>query len=97
MPRRWSAEDPPRWALENGVRLSQVVLPGGPIWEVDVNFGPVESITVQTELGQMGRVPWARVLLRNRRVVLVNLAEVESVTFAEPFPADEIEPEEVAE
>lgn len=94
---RWTPHETPRWRLEEGVRLSQVVLPGGRIWEVDVNFGPVESITVQMENGQMAPVPFARVLLRDRRVELVNLATVESVIFAEPFPADESESEEVPE
>lgn len=88
-PRRWVPPEPPKWTLEDGVRLSAIYLPdGGGYSQLVVGSHGFSSITVQHEAGQMAPVPWARVLFFDGRVILVNLASVESVAFSEPFPAD---------
>jgi len=53
-----------------------------------------ESIVVETVYGQMARVPWAKVTLKNGTIRMINLALVEEVIMKEK-PENKKEGEEL--
>lgn len=64
--------------LKEGVALKEVTIKT----LSDLPYG-AKSILVSEQCGQMGMVPWARVETNQGLIVLVNLANVESVVLAE--------------
>ena len=77
--------------LREGGELLSVALPtdedGGSVFykvsnnENETLFYSAKSITVTMESGQMGMVPWAKVIKHDGEVALVNLAQCEEVIF----------------
>lgn len=70
--------------LQEGLQLKAIsYVPdpeeGSGIWEVGEAVHQCSSITVTMEAGQMGWIPWAKVVTNEGRTFLVNLANVESV------------------
>lgn len=68
--------------LEEGLALSVIDCGSeeGGFWKVGV-MG-IKSITVKTQPGQMGLVPWAEVTTGEGEPILVNLSLIQSVKIA---------------
>lgn len=65
--------------LKEGVELKSVGWPGENSYSIGIASG-VSSITVVEQMGQMGMVPWAKVIGHDRHTIaLVNLALCELV------------------
>lgn len=80
--------------LKEGVKLKAITTPPDPEdgcgqFRVGNQFHDgahgttrLTDIVVTEQLGQMGMVPWAKVMWSDGRTILVNLANVESVELA---------------
>jgi hypothetical protein len=61
--------------LKEGVKLQSVWFDEGREgYCLDMKSCPIESITVSMEKGHLERVPWARIVHKDGRVCMLNLA-----------------------